>query len=140
MHRVFSPTCYQNSFFPDTEDLYTEVYKGICAEYGKHYGWDLKMKLMGKKPYAAAQEIINALELPLSPEEWIERIKHGMEPLFPQAKLLPGKTYWFEASLSLSNYLKHFQLTGVMKLVQHLKRKNVPIAICTGDISCSFHG
>lgn len=100
----------------NTEDLYTRVYKQICAEYGKNYEWDLKLKLMGKKPFDAAKQVISALELPLSPEEWIERIKRDMEPVFPEAKLLPG----------------------VMKLVEHLKMKNIPIAICTGSAKHGF--
>lgn len=68
------------------------MYKEICSEHGKHYGWDLKVKLMGKKPFDAAKQLIDALELPLSPEEWVKRSNKDMESTFPEAKLLPGST------------------------------------------------
>jgi len=100
----------------NTEDLYTEAFNNILAQYGKAYGWDLKIKMMGMKPDVAAQIVIDELELPLTVNEWKEKFSHQMKTVFSKTKFLPGAE----------------------RLVHHLKEHNVPIALCSGSSKAAF--
>uniref|UniRef100_H2XQT3 Pseudouridine-5'-phosphatase n=1 Tax=Ciona intestinalis TaxID=7719 RepID=H2XQT3_CIOIN len=100
----------------NTEDLYTEAFQNICSEYGKEYTWSIKMHCMGQKPDASAKYTIDQLNLPLTTEQWKEKLGKQLNVVFSRSKLLPG----------------------AKKLVSHLKSKGIPIAICSGSSKAAF--
>ena len=95
----------------NTEDLYTLAYSNICKPYGKVYDWNVKIPCMGKRPDEGAKYVIETLGLPLTINEWHEKFHEQVDELFSQAKLMPGAE----------------------KLVNHLSKHNIPIAICSGS-------
>ncbi|UYV81162.1 HDHD1 [Cordylochernes scorpioides] len=101
---------------PDTEDLYTEATENIAQRYGKHYPWSLKEKVMGMAALSAATAIVQGLELPLTPEHYLDLIEQEYVNVFPRSKLLPG----------------------VEKLVRHLHSHDIPIAIATSSKRSSY--
>ena len=74
----------------DTESLYTETTQDICSQYGKTFDWSVKSRMMGRRPLEAAKMLVDALELPLSAEEFNSELYKRLTPRFPDAKLMPG--------------------------------------------------
>ncbi|XP_034835770.1 pseudouridine-5'-phosphatase-like [Maniola hyperantus] len=101
----------------NTEDLYTVAFQNIVSRYGKDYTFDLKLKLMGCQSKETAELIVSALELPMTPEEFIEETKEQFEALFPDSELMPG----------------------VKRLIEHLNKKGVPIGLATSSSEESYH-
>ncbi|KAK3094806.1 hypothetical protein FSP39_006441 [Pinctada imbricata] len=100
----------------DTEKVYVDITTKIAAEFGKTYSWEIEFKIMGKKETEAAKAIIDALELPITVDEFLERSHAEQNRLFPLVPLMPGAD----------------------KLVRHLHKCNVPIAVATGSNTQSF--
>lgn len=70
------------------------AFQNVISKYGKDYTWDMKVQLMGKQGQECAEIIVKALELPLTPNEFISETKKHFEVLFPNVDLMPG--YLFE--------------------------------------------
>eukprot|EP00124_Ichthyophonus_hoferi_P001994 Ihof_evm16s121 gene=Ihof_evmTU16s121 len=95
----------------DTESIYTKVTQDIVAPYGKVFTWEIKTQLMGKKSSEAGKILVDALDLPISPEKYIELRESMQEEMFRHCSLMPG----------------------IGKLINYLHNHNIPIAVATGS-------
>lgn len=100
----------------DTERLYSQGTQQILSEYNQTYDWTFKKTLMGKRSDEVAKQMVEKYNLPFQPQEWIDRSSKVYQELFPSVKIMPG----------------------VMKLVHHLSKSGVPIAVATSSSSSSF--
>lgn len=100
----------------NTEHIYTEAFQNIATPYGKVYDWDTKVLAMGQRADVGALITIDRLGLPLTVEEFRERVNQQIDKLFTKSKLLPGAE----------------------KLINHLVKHKIPIALCTGSSNAAY--
>ena len=74
----------------DTEHLYTEATQEIVAAYGKRFDWSLKANMIGRPAIESARYLVETLELPMSPEDYLRRRRKRLEELFPATAAKPG--------------------------------------------------
>jgi pseudouridine-5'-monophosphatase len=74
----------------DTEPFYTIATQEIVAEWGKVFDWSVKSRMIGRPSLESAQTLVEALGLPITPEEYLERRAARLESLFPTAVEIEG--------------------------------------------------
>ena len=74
----------------DTETIYTEVTQDYVAQWGKTFDWSIKSHMVGRPAIEAATYLVEALDLPISPADYLaDREEHLLERM-GSAKALPG--------------------------------------------------
>lgn len=101
----------------NTEDIYTEVTNELLAEHGKgELTWDVKIQLQGRPGPDASRLLIEAYDLPYTPEELIAKNIAKQEQKWKKCAFLPG----------------------AQELLQYLKLNKVPIALATSSNRINF--
>ncbi|KAH9895129.1 HAD-like protein [Cubamyces lactineus] len=103
----------------DSERVYTDVTNELLAPYGKEMTWDIKAGLMGKPEREAAAHLLSFFpDLPPSftIDHYLSTRRTLQDERWPSVRPLPG----------------------ALKLVQHLHRHRVPIALATGSQRRNF--
>lgn len=95
----------------NTEELYTVGFQEIASRYGKSFTFDLKVKIMGQQSKELARSIVEALDLPMTVEEFMNESRIIFEKLFPQCQVMPG----------------------IERLIHHLRDTNIPIGLATSS-------
>ncbi|HCS42035.1 MAG TPA: HAD family hydrolase, partial [Pseudomonas sp.] len=100
----------------DTEGIYTEVTSIIAGRYGRTFDWSVKQNIIGRGAGDLARYVVEALDLPITAEEFLVIREPLMRERFPAALAMPG----------------------AQELVRHLKANNIPIAVGTSSSRQSF--
>ncbi|WP_407312462.1 HAD-IA family hydrolase [Pseudomonas sp. nanlin1] len=100
----------------DTEGIYTEVTQIIAERYGRTFDWSVKQNTIGLGAADLSRYIVETLDLPITPDEFIEARAPLMAERFPKAAAM----------------------AGAEALVRHLKAAGVPIAVGTSSGSGHF--
>jgi pseudouridine-5'-monophosphatase len=95
----------------DTEPFYTEVTQAIVGRYGHTFDWTVKSRMIGKKAADSARILVDALRLPITPEEYLREREAMLATLFPKALAMPG----------------------ARRLTAHLARHGVPQAVASSS-------
>jgi len=74
----------------DTEHIYTVATQEVVGEYGKSFDWTLKSNMIGRPSIESARYLVDALDLPLAPEEYLELRRTRLEAMFPDTEAKPG--------------------------------------------------
>ncbi len=74
----------------DTERFYTEVTQHIVGRFGKTFDWSVKGQMIGRKALDSARYLVAALELPITPEEYLAEREAALAVLMPTAGAMPG--------------------------------------------------
>ncbi|MBL4579147.1 MAG: HAD-IA family hydrolase [SAR324 cluster bacterium] len=74
----------------DTEGIYTEVTQQIVGEYGKVFDWSVKEKIIGRRAVQAAEIIVESLDLPITPQDYLDSRKNVLLEKFKDTAALPG--------------------------------------------------
>ncbi|XP_057657886.1 pseudouridine-5'-phosphatase-like [Diorhabda carinulata] len=95
----------------DSETIYEKISNDLAREYGKTYSKQLKSKVMGTPEFETCKTIVDELNLPISPEEFLKKYEEKVLIELRHPALLPG----------------------VEDIVGHLHKHAVPIAIATSS-------
>ena len=100
----------------NTELIYTLATQRILTPFNLEFTWPLKSKMMGLHEQKAAEILISETKINMTCEEYLTKRKELHEQMFPDCELMPG----------------------VEKLVEHLKKHGIPMAVATSSIRSSF--
>ncbi|KAG9316762.1 HAD-like domain-containing protein [Chiua virens] len=101
----------------DTESVYTKVTNDILAPYGVQMTWEIKAGLMGKVQEEAAAHLLSFFpSIPLTAETYLAQRTIAQDRLWPTVRPLPG----------------------VSKLLAHLAKHKIPIAVATSSKRRNF--
>jgi pseudouridine-5'-monophosphatase len=95
----------------DTEPFYTEVTQAIVGRYGRTFDWSVKSRMIGKKAIDSARILVEALNLPIKPEDYLRERESMLVELFPSARAMPG----------------------ARRLTEHLARHGIPQAVASSS-------
>ncbi|MEC4806276.1 MAG: HAD-IA family hydrolase [Jaaginema sp. PMC 1079.18] len=95
----------------DTEPLQTQVNQAIARRYGKSFSAAVRSRVAGRNALDTARIIVEDLDLPLSPEAYVQERKALIYGLYPGAQALPG----------------------ALNLTKHLATHNIPQAVATSS-------
>jgi pseudouridine-5'-monophosphatase len=95
----------------DTENFYTEATQQIVARWGKTFDWSLKQNMVGRPAIESARYLVDALDLPITPEEYLTEREDGLRTRMPQAQPMPG----------------------AVALTRQLQDRGVPMAVATSS-------
>ncbi|EDO14884.1 hypothetical protein Kpol_380p2 [Vanderwaltozyma polyspora DSM 70294] len=103
----------------NTEDIYTETTNIILKDYDKDpMTWDLKLQLQGLPGPEASQRVVDHYGLPMTADEYANLNAKIQGDFWPTCSFLPG----------------------ALELIQYLKSKNIPIALCTSSNKMKYEG
>lgn len=74
----------------DTERFYTEATQAIVGRFGKTFDWSIKSNMVGRPAVESASYLVQALDLPLAPEEFLQKRGRLLEQLMPNSRPMPG--------------------------------------------------
>jgi pseudouridine-5'-monophosphatase len=74
----------------DTEPLYTKVTSAIAAEHGKVFDWSVKGDLIGRPALDSAEFLIEKLQLPMTPAEYLDKRGPMLEELLTTCEAIAG--------------------------------------------------
>lgn len=74
----------------DSEALYTDATQIVCDPYGATFSIELKRKIMGGDSREGAITVIEALRLPLTPEDYLKAREVELNRLMPGIQAMPG--------------------------------------------------
>jgi HAD superfamily hydrolase (TIGR01509 family) len=95
----------------DTEPFYTQASEQIAAQYGKVFDWSLKSRMIGQRAADSARVFTEALDMPMTPEEYLAARQVVLDELFPKAEPMPG----------------------AVRLTEHLHQRGVTQAVATSS-------
>ena len=109
----------------DTEGIYTEVTQQIVGEYGKVFDWSVKEKIIGRRSIQAAEIIVESLDLPISPQDYLDSRKDVLLEKFKDTEALPGAkemtTHFFQIGDSTSHWPLVHRLRCLRQNLKNIK-------------------
>lgn len=101
----------------DTEPFYTRATQAIVGRFGHTFDWSLKSRMIGKKAIDSARILIEALDLPITPEDYLRERESMLAELFPTVEAMPG----------------------ALRLTTHLARHGIPQAVASSSSRRDFN-
>lgn len=100
----------------NTEPFYTQFNQTFVSRYGKVFDWSMKAKMLGKNAQSTARILVESLELPVTPEDYLREREIALNQLFPLAQPMPG----------------------TVRLTKYLHQHHIPQAVATSSARPTF--
>jgi pseudouridine-5'-monophosphatase len=121
----------------DTERFYTEVTQAIVGRFGKTFDWSIKGNMIGRDALDSARYLVETMDLPITPEQYLREREAGLEALAPTANAMPGaqeltaalEASGFRQALATSSARRLFEL----KTARHREWFQVFSVVILGD-------
>lgn len=121
----------------DTESLHERVNQEIAQRYHKTFNKEVKMAIAGRPTLDSARILVDLLQLPLTPEEYLQQRNQLLYPLYQTAPTLPGTVELIQhfsahnvvQAIASSSSRQHF----AMKTVNHQQWLKLLQIIVLGD-------
>jgi pseudouridine-5'-monophosphatase len=81
----------------DTERIYTQATQEIVGRWGKVFDWSVKADMIGRPALDSARHLVESLDLPIAPEDYLREREHLFETLMPLAEAREGARELVEA-------------------------------------------
>ena len=128
----------------DTERLNRQVNQTIASRYGKVFDETVHRQIIGRTAPDSAQIMIDLLDLPLTPDDYLQQRYELVTNLYPLAQPLPGAkilTGHFAAhgipqAIATSSIRQRFN----QKFIRHQSWMRLFDCIVTGDDEAINHG
>jgi pseudouridine-5'-monophosphatase len=121
----------------DTERIYTDASNMVAARYGKTHDWSIKGNMIGRPALDSAKYFVEALELPMSPEEYLAARDVYLDAHIASAGAMPGAEAFTRELRRLGIPIAVATSTGKalygVKVAPHLPWFSVFSAIVCGD-------
>src|SRR5215471_2502673 len=121
----------------DTEPIYTDASNAIAARYGKKHDWSIKGNMIGRPAIDAARYFVQALDLPLSADEYLAERDAYLDLHLGNAGEIPGAEAFTRHLLGRGIPLAVATSTGAalfqLKVSRHRPWFSIFSAIVCGD-------
>ncbi|KAA0202380.1 hypothetical protein HAZT_HAZT010903, partial [Hyalella azteca] len=121
----------QAVLLPDTVGPHLAIHQSLLAEYGQTCTWYDLIQVMGHTALETAQEICRLKSVPVDPEIYQDKVAALQFSMFPKIGLMRAHILICDITLACC-------ATGAERLVRHLHKHGVPIAIASGSSQTSF--
>lgn len=95
----------------DTEATYEESVREICQSFGKDYPSEVRIAVLGTTAQVLAAIVIRELSLPLTVDQFVDRLEDSEREKFKHVKLM----------------------AGAGRLLRHLHKSNIPFCLATSS-------
>lgn len=121
----------------DTENLYTVAAQAVVSRYGKIYDWNVKRHVVGGDPMTGARYVVEALELPISAEAYMEAREELMRELCKNVPLMRGANALIEAldarGIPMAIGTSSQRELAELKLAPHAFTSRIQHIVCSDD-------
>ena len=91
LHRLASHVIFDmDGVLLDTERFYTQATQITVGRYGKTFDWSLKSNMVGRPALEAARYLVEALDLPIAPEDYVREREAVLVRIVSESRPLPG--------------------------------------------------
>ncbi len=121
----------------DTERFYTEASQKIVGRFGKRFEWSHKRHMMGRPPLESARYLVTALQLPLTPEQYLAEREVLLAEWAPSCEPMAGAVAFTQSlrsagvGLALATSSEHWLFE--LKTQRHREWFSVFSAVVVGD-------
>jgi HAD superfamily hydrolase (TIGR01509 family) len=103
--------CDMDGLLLDTEIIYTQITQKIVGRFGKTFDWSIKSNMIGRRSEESSRYLVDALALPISPEDYLQERDALLRAAFPHCAELPG----------------------ARRLISHFSSRGIPIAVASSS-------
>jgi pseudouridine-5'-monophosphatase len=121
----------------DTEDLYSQAAKAVCARYQAVYTDAVKRAVMGGDTMVGAEYVVRELGLPLTPAAYVAEREVLLHALFAEVEPMPGAAALIAAlrqrGIPFAIATSGYRAITLHKLAKHAFLREADALVCGDD-------